>query len=94
MSRGVTSRLAAAGAATVLSGTLLFGAAGTAQAAPATTPVVPTASTQVVVPAAAVNTDPTFRRGCHRVWHRPGWHWERGHKRWHRGYWTCDWRRR
>jgi hypothetical protein len=55
---------------------------------------VPTASTQVVVPAAAVNTDPTFRRGCHRVWHRPGWHWERGHKRWHRGYWTCDWRRR
>lgn len=78
----------------MLSGALLFGAAGTAQAAPASAPVAPAASTQVVVPAAAVDTEPTFRRGCRPVWHKPGWRWDRGHKHWQRGYWTCEWRKR
>ena len=94
MSRGITSRLGVAGAATALSGALLFGAAGIAQAAPANAPATPAASTQAVVPAAATDTEPTFRHGCRRVWHRAGWSWERGHKRWHRGYWACEWRHR
>lgn len=94
LSRGVTSRLATAGASVVLSGALLFGAAGTAQAETVAAPAGPAVSTQVVVPAAAATTDPTYRRWCHRVWHKGGWTWFRGHKHWRPGYWTCEWRRR
>ena len=92
------------GTSAVLSGTLLFGITGTAEASPAAAPA--TVSTAVVLTSSTTvmptTVSPTWdwdnnsrkHRYCHRIWHKSSWFWW-GHKRsWKHGWWqnSCRWR--
>jgi hypothetical protein len=104
LTRGIRSRFAAVGASAVLSGTLLFGFTGTAEAAPAATAAPAPVSTSVVLtssstaaPAAGIvkaDRDDWWRKKhkrCHRVWHRASWYWWHHHRSFKRGWWSCRW---
>lgn len=106
LSRGIRSRWAAAGASAVLSGTLLIGITGTAEAAPAaqaapapvSTAVVLT-STSTVAPATGIvaadwdnwGWRDKHRKRCHRTYHRGSWFWWNHHRNWKRAWWSCRW---
>jgi hypothetical protein len=90
------------GISAVLSGTLMFGISGTAEATPAAqaapAPVstsVALTSTSTVVPAAGIvtaNYDWNWRnkhRRCHRVFHRGSWYWWHHHRSFKRGWYSC-----
>jgi hypothetical protein len=102
LSRGIRSRFAAVGASAVLSGTLLFGITGTAEAAPAATAAPATVSTAVALTSSSTAVPATGivvadrdwggrnkHRRCHRVFHRGSWYWWHHHRSFKRGWWSC-----
>lgn len=102
LSRGIKSRFATVGASAVLSGALLFGMTGTAEAAPAATTAPATVSTAVALTSSSTAAPTTAivmadrddwwknkRKRCHRVWHRASWYWWHHHRSFKRGYWGC-----
>ncbi len=81
MSNRMRSKLMAGAGSVVMTGALMFGTAGTAQAATVSTPAATSAS--AVTEAAVAVAPQWWHRRCHREWHRGWWG--------HRGYWGCRW---